>query len=60
MLDTYTGKIMLFAWSVVSFSVISSLLLRVSREDQILRIRFGEEWEMWAREVPYQFLPGIY
>ncbi|KAG6915473.1 hypothetical protein DXG01_011340, partial [Tephrocybe rancida] len=60
LLETLVGKLMLCVWSTIAFSVIASLLLRVAPEDEILRMKFGEEWEMWATQVPYQLVPGLF
>lgn len=30
------------------------------QEDEYLRKVFKEEWEQWARKVPYRLLPGVY
>ncbi|KAF5377895.1 hypothetical protein D9615_006828 [Tricholomella constricta] len=60
LLETILGKLMLCVWMTIAGAVVASLLLRVSREDQILQMKFGEEWERWARRVPYKLVPGIY
>ncbi|KAF8074177.1 hypothetical protein FPV67DRAFT_791555 [Lyophyllum atratum] len=60
LLETIPGRLMLCVWSTIAAAVVASLLLRVPREDQILRMKFGEEWEMWAERVPYRLVPGIY
>jgi protein-S-isoprenylcysteine O-methyltransferase Ste14 len=33
---------------------------RISVEDAMLRARFGQEWEDWARRVPYKLVPYIW
>ncbi|KAI0652380.1 hypothetical protein C8Q79DRAFT_95693 [Trametes meyenii] len=33
---------------------------RVDKEDEVLRERFGEEWERWARKTPYKLIPYVY
>ncbi|KAF5377854.1 hypothetical protein D9615_006827 [Tricholomella constricta] len=33
---------------------------RMRREDEMLRARFGEEWERWAMKVPWRLVPGLY
>ncbi|KAJ3823646.1 hypothetical protein F5878DRAFT_546468 [Lentinula raphanica] len=47
-------------WTLVAIAVVASLLLRVSREDAILRKAFGKRWLEWSRDVPYQLIPGVY
>ncbi|PPR03602.1 hypothetical protein CVT24_007591 [Panaeolus cyanescens] len=36
------------------------LRTRVLQEDRMLREHFGKQWENWAKDVKYLFLPGIY
>lgn len=38
----------------------SRILPRMFQEDEYLRKEFKEEWEQWARKVPYRLLPGVY
>ncbi|KAJ7766566.1 hypothetical protein DFH07DRAFT_915952 [Mycena maculata] len=33
---------------------------RIRKEDQMLRKRFGREWEVWAERVPYKVFPGLF
>lgn len=33
---------------------------RAEVEDQVLREKFGKEWEEWAAVVKYRFIPGLY
>lgn len=35
-------------------------LSRMHKEDEALRNEFGHEWELWAQEVPYSVVPGLY
>ncbi|KAJ7057091.1 hypothetical protein C8F01DRAFT_1086736 [Mycena amicta] len=39
--------------------VVTGLVLRIPKEDQGLREKFGEEWEKWAGET-YALVPGFY
>lgn len=59
-LDTWVGFGAASVWLTIAASVVLSLLLRIPREDEILRQRFGHEWISWAQRVPYKILPGIY
>jgi len=59
-LDTLYGRGLIGIWIVVSSAVILSLFLRIPREDALLRVKFAEEWEEWAKRVPYKLVPGIY
>ncbi|KAJ4490599.1 hypothetical protein J3R30DRAFT_3678916 [Lentinula aciculospora] len=47
-------------WVIVAIAVVLSLLLRVSREDAMLKNTFGDSWIRWSEKVPYQLVPGIY
>ncbi|KAF8074176.1 hypothetical protein FPV67DRAFT_791548 [Lyophyllum atratum] len=33
---------------------------RMEREDAMLRAQFGEEWERWAKDVPWKLIPYVY
>lgn len=39
--------------------VLGYALLRGAKEDMYLRREFGEEWERWAKDVPYQYIPFV-
>ncbi|KAJ6605586.1 hypothetical protein DFH09DRAFT_1422875 [Mycena vulgaris] len=54
------GRVMLGLWAVVAGTVVLSLFLRVSREDEMLKRCFGAEWEEWARAVPSKIVPWIF
>ncbi|KAF9002891.1 hypothetical protein BDQ17DRAFT_1480905, partial [Cyathus striatus] len=43
-----------------SITGVSSLMARVSIEDEMLCKEFGEEWLRWAERVQYKCIPGIY
>jgi protein-S-isoprenylcysteine O-methyltransferase Ste14 len=45
-------------WSSI-LCFLSTLLLRAPTEDEMLRGAFGEEWEAYARRVPFWYIPGI-
>ncbi|KAJ7254984.1 hypothetical protein B0H12DRAFT_1016636 [Mycena haematopus] len=46
---------------VVGFSFAGiGLRTRMRKEDEMLRGRFGKEWEEWAARVPYRIVPGVY
>ncbi|KAA1474009.1 hypothetical protein DENSPDRAFT_823691 [Dentipellis sp. KUC8613] len=40
--------------------MVRMVVARVPVEDAVLRREFGQEWERWARRVPYALIPGIY
>ncbi|ESK93521.1 hypothetical protein Moror_1653 [Moniliophthora roreri MCA 2997] len=60
LLKTPIGVSLAMIWVGVALAVIASLLLRIPREDDLLRKSFGIEWNLWARKVPYCLVPGIY
>lgn len=37
-----------------------TVLLRVAKEEQMLKRAFGKQWREWAKRVPYKLFPGIY
>jgi protein-S-isoprenylcysteine O-methyltransferase Ste14 len=45
---------------VVGAPLILLLTGRIGKEDEILRQRFGEEWDAWRVRVPYKLIPGVY
>ncbi|KZT18362.1 hypothetical protein NEOLEDRAFT_1103554 [Neolentinus lepideus HHB14362 ss-1] len=59
-LDTLVGK------AVVALSLIGGLgldyvcLFRPKSEDVAMRKQFGEQWDEWAKKVPYRLFPYIY
>ncbi|EIM86326.1 uncharacterized protein STEHIDRAFT_58595 [Stereum hirsutum FP-91666 SS1] len=42
-----------------SVMVLAYALLRGAKEDVYLRREFEEEWEEWARDVPYMYIPFV-
>ena len=59
-LDTMTGSVFFYAFALYEGTVTLLLLGRMSREDEELRKVFGDEWDEWARQVPYSLVPGVY
>jgi protein-S-isoprenylcysteine O-methyltransferase Ste14 len=33
--------------------------MRGAKEDVYLKAQFGEQWERFAKQVPYRYIPGI-
>lgn len=60
LLDSPVGRGLAAYWVLVAAAVMSSLLLRIPREDQLLMKQFGDEWREWAQRVPYSLVPGVY
>lgn len=48
------------AWAGYSFFIAGMLVMRVPKEDEVLREKFGAEWEVYARRTPYRLIPYIY
>ncbi|PPR00318.1 hypothetical protein CVT24_004605 [Panaeolus cyanescens] len=59
-LDSWVGVVVSVLWVGVALAVILSLVLRIPREDALLKKEFGGEWEEWAGKVPYRLIPYIY
>jgi len=60
MLETSIGRGIIFIWLSIAAAVIWSLLLRIPGEEFILQAKFGQEWELWAEQVRYWLIPGVY
>jgi protein-S-isoprenylcysteine O-methyltransferase Ste14 len=57
-MQTTLGKLVTMFW--VCVLVLKVLLLaRAPKEDEILRERFGKEWETYAKSVRYWFVPYV-
>ncbi|KAJ7122634.1 hypothetical protein C8R43DRAFT_1136051 [Mycena crocata] len=54
------GRAVMGIWVGVAAAVVASLVLRVSGEDEILRMRFGAEWEAWQKKVPWKIVPWVF
>ncbi|KAG5636388.1 hypothetical protein H0H81_008252 [Sphagnurus paluster] len=55
------GMFAIFGVLVVGAAVAARAVRgRMEREDQMLRVRFGDEWERWAKKVPWKLVPGVY
>lgn len=59
-LDTNMGQLCVVL--VVVLMVIPAALFgyRMPLEDKALRSEFGQEWDEWAKKVPYRLIPGVY
>ncbi|EIW78834.1 hypothetical protein CONPUDRAFT_166731 [Coniophora puteana RWD-64-598 SS2] len=54
------GKVLAGAWALSSAYIFVVIKSRMNAEDTFLREYFGEEWEAYARRVPYQLVPPIF
>lgn len=57
----YTTKMGMVLGGSYAASVVSLVygVVRGAKEDEYLRREFGEEWERWARDVPYRYIPFV-
>lgn len=58
--DTVGRKLFTAAWAGWSIMVPILLMMRVNKEDAVLRNEFGPEWEIYARKTPYKLIPFVY
>ncbi|EPQ54399.1 hypothetical protein GLOTRDRAFT_76881 [Gloeophyllum trabeum ATCC 11539] len=59
-LDTVMGQTLLGTVIAVGFIVSGFMIYRTRLEDVLLKNQFGEQWDAWARRVPYRLIPFIY
>ena len=59
-LATFPGCAAAFGVMAVMLGIAALALQRVPREDKLLKDQFKEEWENWARRVPYALIPWVY
>ncbi|EPQ55587.1 hypothetical protein GLOTRDRAFT_60323 [Gloeophyllum trabeum ATCC 11539] len=59
-LDTQTGRWVVGVLLAVEISLVGICVARPAREDRALRSQFGEQWDKWARRVPYRLVPYVY
>jgi protein-S-isoprenylcysteine O-methyltransferase Ste14 len=59
-----TTGVVALAWMATTAAIITTvipfLIVRTSVEDEMLKKRFGKEWEKWAKRVPYRLLPFLW
>ncbi|KDQ50763.1 hypothetical protein JAAARDRAFT_185973 [Jaapia argillacea MUCL 33604] len=59
-LDNSLGRVIVAAFVVFSGLLHSLSVRRAVLEDVLLKKRFGEEWEGWAKSVRYRIFPGVF
>ncbi|KAI0725755.1 hypothetical protein C8Q72DRAFT_850339 [Fomitopsis betulina] len=59
-LATPLGNVYFWVQIGVNTYGVASLLLRTRIEDEALKKEFGKEWMLWAENVPYRLMPGVY
>ena len=59
--DTLVGKCVFLTYFFgVLCGELYLVLARMKNEDEALRKCFKDQWEEWARTVPYSVVPGVY
>ncbi|KAE9400514.1 hypothetical protein BT96DRAFT_975224 [Gymnopus androsaceus JB14] len=53
-------KILAMLVAAISASILSVLFNRMGLEDKMMQKEFGPQWDVWAKNVPYKLLPGIF
>ncbi|KAG1763174.1 hypothetical protein EDD22DRAFT_777427 [Suillus occidentalis] len=59
-LDLPGVKPVLIAWLLERTITVISLVRRINQEEEVVKSMFGDEWRMWAKDVRYRLIPGIY
>ncbi|KAF7428330.1 hypothetical protein PC9H_007551 [Pleurotus ostreatus] len=59
-LRTRGGMAAVAVFGVLMSLIISGLMKRVEKEDEMLRQKFGKQWDEWAERVPYRLIPMVY
>lgn len=54
------GLFLFCLWMLKCIFVFRGMGIRLRAEDSLLRANFGSEWEVYAKRVPYKFIPGVY
>jgi protein-S-isoprenylcysteine O-methyltransferase Ste14 len=56
--DTVVGKVVTVIWIAMTALKVT-LLARAPKEDAMLRGHFGKEWDAYAKEVRWWYIPGL-
>ncbi|TFK54019.1 ICMT-domain-containing protein [Heliocybe sulcata] len=59
-LGTVLGKAFVGYWGFLCLLAYPAVVARVPKEDEMLKKRFGQEWEDWARKVPNRLIPWVF
>lgn len=57
---SWWGRMYAGTWICLEGWVLSSLFMRVGKEDAMLEREFRPSWRRWARDVPWRIVPGIF
>jgi len=55
-----TGKVFFGIFGAWLLVALVALFKRATVEDAVLQEKFSNEWNEWAKRVPYAFIPGVY
>ncbi|KAL1748863.1 hypothetical protein HDZ31DRAFT_28824 [Schizophyllum fasciatum] len=59
-LHEYVGFALTAGWVMIQGALLTvGVCERMPREDDMLRKEFGQQWDEWAKRVPYRLIPGI-
>jgi len=59
--STGAGRVVGSWWlAYIAFLWVSLVVIRVPKEDKVLKEEFGKQWIEWSKRTPYKVLPGIY
>ncbi|KAL0575501.1 hypothetical protein V5O48_006456 [Marasmius crinis-equi] len=59
-LCSLVGMAVMFTYLALTGLISIGLLRRMEKEDEALRQMFKEEWDEWAKRVPWKLVPGMY
>ncbi|KAH7911729.1 hypothetical protein BJ138DRAFT_886460 [Hygrophoropsis aurantiaca] len=54
------AKELAISWILMLVATDICLVMRISKEDEMMRAGFKDEWSEWARRVRYCLIPGVY
>ncbi|KAH8100895.1 hypothetical protein BXZ70DRAFT_134874 [Cristinia sonorae] len=60
MWGTSKGQVVGGAWTVLVGYVCLAVLMRVAKEDLMLKMHFGEQWVSWAKKTRYAVIPFVW
>ncbi|TCD69123.1 hypothetical protein EIP91_008599 [Steccherinum ochraceum] len=60
MWHTWQGQLFGGLWLALSAVIMWMLLMRVPKEDLMLRTEFKEKWVDWKRKTPYAVIPSVW
>ncbi|KAI1790994.1 hypothetical protein LXA43DRAFT_1013980 [Ganoderma leucocontextum] len=52
--------VMAGVWGLLVANFSRVTLMRIPREDAVMKREFGKEWDEWAKKTPYKLIPFIY